>query len=485
MRLIALIRPSHSSNSAPMFKRLIPLTTLLLSACAIAPEAPQLAAPSAARGSFVGSRSTDGDIGEHPVPNAWWKLFEDAALDRQIAKAIAANLDLRVALANLDVARAVEHQGGAARLPATVIESGAGPERADKQPSTSSVAKSGYELGATVAYEIDLFGRLRYAALAATADAEATAAALESARLAVVADTVSAYVDFCGASAATALAEQQLQLQQRSLELVDRQLEQGEVSPLELAQARGALETARTALPAPRADRQRAAFRLAALQGLPPAAAESLALDCTAVPAIRQALPVGDGTGLIARRPDIRQAGYRLNAATARIGVASAELYPRISLGGSAGLIGGGFDAVLTPLISWSFPNQTLARARIDAAKGTATSALAQWDATVLRALGEVENALADYRAETQRRQPLAAALVQATEAVRLAQARYRLGAENYLVVLDAERRRNDLSQQTLDSNLRLARSQIALFRALGGGWQPEAVIGDVADSSE
>lgn len=474
--------PSHSK---PTLQHLLPLATLLLSACASVPEPPGPVAPTAATGSFVGSRTAEGSIDDHPVPAAWWKLFDDAALDRQIANALKANFDLRVALANLDIARAVERQAGAVRLPGTVVESGAGPDRADKQPSTSSVPKSGYEFGATVAYEVDLFGRLRYAALAASSDADASAAALESARLAVVADTVAAYVDFCGASAAVALAEQQLQLQQRSVELVDRQLDEGEVSPLELAQARGALETARTTLPAPQADRQRAAFRLAALQGLPPASTESLALDCTTVPAIRQALPVGDGTGLIARRPDIRQAGHRLKAATARIGMTSAELYPRVSLGGSAGLIGGGFDAVLTPLITWSFPNQTLARARIDAAKGTAAGALAQWDSTVLRALGEVENALTDYRAETLRRQLLAAASVQAVEALRLAQARYRLGAENYLVVLDAERRRNDLSQQALDSTLRLARSQVALFRALGGGWQPDPGIDDVVGPSE
>ena len=461
-------------------------SALLLAACSSLPEQTPPSASAAATGAFVGSRATDvTGIDSRAVPTAWWKLFEDAGLDRQIANALQANLDLRVALANLDVARAAERQAGAARLPATVIESGVGPDRADKQPSTSSVSKTSYELGATISYEIDLFGRLRNAALAASADAEVSAAALEAARLAVVGDTASAYVDFCAANAALSLAEQQLQLQQRSVELVDHQLGEGEVSPLELAQARGALEVARAALPAPRADRQRAAFRLAALQGLPPAAAETLALDCAAVPVIRQALPVGDGAALIARRPDIRQAGHRLNAASARIGVASAELYPRISLGGSAGLIGGGFDAILTPLITWSFPNQSLARARIDAAKGNSAAALAQWDATVLRALGEVEGSLADYQAETLRRQPLSAASVQAADAVRLAQTRYRLGAENYLVVLSAERLRNDLAQQTLDSNLRLARTQVALFRALGGGWQPEAGTGEIARSGE
>jgi outer membrane protein TolC len=186
-------------------------------------------------------------------------------------------------------------------------------------------------------------------------------------------------------------------------------------------------------------------------------------------------LPVGDGATLIARRPDIREAERKLAAATVRIGVARADLYPRIQLGGSGGLIGGGSDAILTPLITWAFPNQSAIRARIAGARGNADGALAAWDGVMLRALREVETALSDYSAENQRRRSLAAAVAESERAVRRAQSRHRLGADSYLVVIDAERSRNSAASQLLASDLRLAQIQVSLFRALGGGWEPAA----------
>lgn len=409
------------------------------------------------------------------LPEQWWRLFDDAELDAHVARALAANADLRVAVANLETARASARLAEAARLPATVIESGAGPDRADKQPSTSSVPKSSYDLGATLAYEVDLFGRVGAGVRAARADVAASAALMDAARIAVVGDTVAAYVDFCAAVRNQALNEELVAAHERSLQLVSQQFVQGDVSPLEVAQARTAMERARAALPTLQADRRRALFRLATLEGLTPAAADQWTLSCRAVPTIAVPLPVGDGTTLISRRPDIREAEQRLLAATAQIEVTRADLYPRISLGGSAGLIGGGFDAILTPLIAWSFPNQSGTRAKIAAARGKEAAALAGWDASILRALREVESALADFRAEQQRRNRLASAFDESEKAARRARARFRLGADSYLPVLDAERTRTDLAIQNSASDLRIAQIQIALFRALGGGWQQPA----------
>jgi len=449
------------------------LAATALAGCASTPAATPPSPPSAALGGFVGAAGA-GASADAPPP-AWWRLFDDPALDAHVARALAANVDLKVAIANLEAARAAARQADAARLPATVIESGAGPDRADRQPSTSSIPKTSYELGATIAYEVDLFGRLKSAAQATALDADASRAALDAARVTVVGDTVAAYLDLCGAAANRRLAQAQLDMQQRSYDLVAEQLKSGEVSPLELAQAALLRDRVAATLAPFEADGRRAALRLALLQGKAPAEAEASPSACDAPPRIATPLPVGDGAALIARRPDIREADHRLAAAAARVGVAKADFYPRIQLAGSAGLIGGGFDAVLTPLITWAFPNQQAARARLAGARSGADVALANWERVMLRALSEVETALADFQAEDRRRAELTTALSQADVVVRRAQARQRLGADNYLLVVDAERTRNDVASQLLLSQLRIAQVQVALFRALGGGWEPSS----------
>lgn len=441
----------------------------LLTACATMP-APAPSPPAAAAAPFVGTQAA-GALPGAP-PERWWQLFEDPVLDAHVQRALAANLDLRVALANLETARAATRQANAARLPATVLESGAGPQRADRQPSTTAVPKTSYELGAAVAFEIDLFGRLRQAALAAEADARAVQAARDAAAVTVAADTVGAYLDLCVANAGLSLARELAATQASALTLVEDQLKAGEVSPLERAQAATLRDQAAAAIPDLEADRRRALFRLATLEGLPPASATTFDASCAAIPRIGAPFPVGDGAALLARRPDIREAEHRLAGAVARVGVARADLYPRLQLGGSGGLIGGGGDAFLTPLVTWAFPNQAAIRARIGAADGNRAAALATWERVVLRALEEVETALSDYQGRIARRQTLDAAVRSSADAARRAQARHRLGADTYLVVVDAERTRNAAQVQALAAEAGVARAQLAVFRALGGGWQ-------------
>lgn len=447
----------------------VALGALALSGCATAPVHVAPTPPPAAQGAFVGATSEMSAVA--PVPHDWWRLFADPALDAHVERALAANADIRVALGNLEVARAASRTARAAQLPATVIESGAGPSPASRQPSTSSVPKSSYDIGGTIAYELDIFGRLSSGTAAARADVEASEAARDTVRVAVVADTVAAYVAACGAVANARLANELVGAQQRSYDLIRRQLDAGEVSPFELAQSQTQLDRARAAVPVFTADRQRALFQLATLEGLAPAEAASLALPCTAVPVAPSAVPVGDGNALIARRPDIREAERKLAAATARIGVATADLYPRFQLGASGGLLNGNITGFLTPLITFAFPNQSAARAKIASAKGTQAAALATWDVVMLRALREVETALSDYQAERQRNELLRTAYAEAGKVVTRANARFRLGADSYLPVVDAERTRNDTASLLAASDLRIAQVQVALFRALGGGW--------------
>lgn len=443
------------------------------SGCATAPEMPKPVPPEATLGAFVGA--TAAPVSSSPPPARWWRLFEDPVLDQHVQRALAANTDLRVAVANLDSARATARQASAARLPATVIESGVGPERADRQPSTSSVPKTSYELGITASYEIDLFGRVGNSARAARADAEASEALRDAARLAVVGDTVAAYVDLCAAVGNARLASSLIETQRGAYELIATQLRSGEVSPLELNQSRVLLDRLQATVPLYESDRRRSLIRLAILQGVPAGAATELASDCEGPPVIRVPLPVGDGANLLARRPDLREAEHRIVAATARMQVARSELYPRVQLGGSAGLIAGGSDAILTPLITWVFPNQSASRARIEAARGGAQAALAGWDRVMLRALAEVESSLAEFQAEHERQQSLASAAAESDLAASRARVRVRLGADSPLLVLDSDRARIDAAGQLLASRARLAQIQVSLFRALGGGWEQTA----------
>ena len=183
---------------------------------------------------------------------------------------------------------------------------------------------------------------------------------------------------------------------------------------------------------------------------------------------------MSDGQALLLRRPDIREAERRLAAATARIGVARADLYPRVNLGGAVGLLTGNVVATASPLISWAFPNQAPARARIAQARATERAALAGWDVAVLRALRDVETALATYDAEARRNGTLGAALTQADLTARRAAVRVRLGDAAFLIQLDAERTRTQAALAQAQSDLAIAQAQVALFRALGGGWQTD-----------
>ncbi len=455
-----------------MIRRLAPAAALLASACMSVPKPPPTAAPASATGAFAALPVAS----IAPVPDEWWRLYDDPVLDGLVRSALIANADLRVAYANLDAARAALRQARAARLPQTTIESALGIDDPAAQPSASgNVPTTDYDIAATASWDPDLFGRLRSAATAAGADAEAQAAVVDGLRVAVVADTVLAYVELCGASRAMVAAREVAAAQDRSVALVREQFAAGEVSLLEVSQVATIAATTRAAVAPFEAQRANALYRLATLQGRPPSEARSFGFACTAAPRLRRAAPVGDGTALLLRRPDVREAERRLAAAAARTGVARADLYPRVNLGGAIGLLSGGISAAVTPLVTWAFPNQTPARARLEQARATERAALAGWDVAVLRSLREVESALAAYDAEARRNRELAIASREAQAYARRAGARVRLGDAPGLLQVDAQRAIASATLQQVQSDLTVSQNEVALFRALGGGWRTDA----------
>ena len=232
-------------------------------------------------------------------------------------------------------------------------------------------------------------------------------------------------------------------------------------------------------LPSLDAQRSAALFRLALLTGKTPADAPQAVLSCQTTPQVAQAIPVGDGAGMLARRPDVRQAERELAAATARIGVATASLYPSVTIGGGIASTGGrtgdlGDDYTFNvgPLINWSFPNILAARARVKQAGAGAEAALANFEKANLTALQETETALTQYARELDRRAALRRARDEGATAARLARLRNEAGVDSLLNVLVAERQLASLEAQLAQSDAQVTTNQIALFKALGGGWE-------------
>ncbi|KOQ37889.1 RND transporter, partial [Achromobacter xylosoxidans] len=233
-------------------------------------------------------------------------------------------------------------------------------------------------------------------------------------------------------------------------------------------------------LPPFQAQQRTALYRLAALTGQTPAEIPTTLLQCAAAPQLSETIPVGDGAALLRRRPDIRQAERALAAATARIGVATADLYPKITLGlsgasgGPAAMFGdrGTFSWSVGPLISWTLPNTGAVQARIAEAEANTKAAVARFDASVLNALRETESALVVYARQLDRQAALQAARDQAAQAASQARQLFQYGKTDYLTVLDAERTLASNESALAAGQAELSNDQIAVFLALGGGWE-------------
>ncbi|MEI9850834.1 MAG: TolC family protein [Sphingomonas sp.] len=461
---------------------LIPAACLALAGCAVGPDyvSPTPRAP--AQTPFAGA--ADPAFTPQEPPTQWWKLFEAPVLDRLVAEALAANTDLRVAAANLEQARAALRETRAQRLPSTDVGASGGYGRVSG--TTAGVAGPGpegetYDVGLDVSYQLDLFGRIRRGIEASRADFEAAQASYDLARISVAAETARAYADACGAGRQVAVARETLRVQEQTFDLTRRQFEGGRGTALDTSRAAALLEQIRADVPTLEAERKAALYRLSVLTGKPPAEFPADVADCTVPPALATAIPVGDGASLLARRPDVRASERRLAAATARVGVATADLYPSVSLGGSIGATAAsagdlfsdrGLRFSLGPLISWSFPNIGAARARIAQAEAASQGALAAFDGAWLGALEESESALARYAAERERLATLTRSRDQSAEAARIARLRYQAGAESFQIVLDAERSLAAAEALLAASQAQFSDRAITLFLALGGGWQ-------------
>jgi len=467
----------------PFRSLLVLMATTVLTACAVGPDYHRPQTPPGAAAPFIGSASPQ--VSTAAPDDHWWQLYRDPVLDRLVGDALAANTDLRVALANLEKARAQLRGARSDLLPQTGLDASATYGRSAIGQVPAGIGRQNWVIsgGLQVGYEIDLFGRVRRNIEAARADSQVAAEDAAAVRVAVVADTVRAYVDAAASAQRIAVARQTVGLLDQALRITNARFEAGRTDRLDVIRVTALREQQAAAIPDLEADRDRALLRLATLTGRVPRDLPEEARSRTALPALDQPIPVGDGRLLLARRPDVRAAERRLAADTARIGVATADLYPRITLGGSTGITsigtsdvfgGGAFRWLLGPAISWAFPNQAAIRARIGSARAEAHADLARFDGTVLRALEETEAALTTYRNAASRQQALLAARDTAARVARITLARQRQGQIDSLAVLDAQRTLAGAEADLADAGRKVAFAQVDLFRALGGGW-PQA----------
>ncbi len=453
-------------------------SAIALAACSAGPDYAPPATPSAAAGSFLRADSPAVRPLE-PVQGDWWRLYNDPVLDGLIQDALAHNTDVRAAVARLAQARAALREVKVDRLPQGGIDAGATRGRGPGETGASN----SFDAGLDVAYEVDLFGRIGRNVEAARGDVGAAEADAEAVRVGIVAETARAYADAASAAERLAVATRIVELLDQSLKLTERRVEIGLNSRLDTARIATLRNQRQAEIPALAAERDNALFRLATLTGRAPAELPHAAGARTVALKLDQPIPVGDGAQLLARRPDIRAAERRLAAATARIGVATAELYPRISLGGSlaasAGSIGNLFSNpigfLIGPLISWSFSDHARARARVAGSEAVAQEALAEFDGAVLRSLQETETALSAYANALRRRQALSAARDEAQVAANIVRAQQREGQVDSLALLDAERTFAEAEAALTDMDGQLVTTQIDLFRALGGSWHNKA----------
>jgi NodT family efflux transporter outer membrane factor (OMF) lipoprotein len=458
---------------------------VLLGACAVGPNYAPPTPPAGAEAPLVSLNPAAETAA--PPPDDWWRLYDDAELDQLIQQAFAANADLAVAEANLAAARASLEAARNGLYPQTGANFGAVYGR---DAATDEILEIGGHGPKTiwkfddildVAYELDLFGRVRRSVEASSADAEAAAAARDSVRITVAAETARAYAQVCTLGEQLAVARHSLDIVSREADITGERQAAGAGSRFDVVRAQGLVAQTRAAIAPLEGQRRAAIFQLTALLGRTPSQAPPEVEGCVAAPRLAALIPVGDGAALLKRRPDVRLADRRLAAATARVGVATADLYPRISLtglyGGASADIGGlaaerGLTWGVGPSISWTFPNIMGTEARIHLAKAGAAGALAGFDSTVLQALKETEQALAIYSAELDHRQALADAEDKAQAAFDIAHGEFLAGSVSTLDLLTSEQALVSANAATAASDAALAQDQIAVFKALGGGWE-------------
>jgi multidrug efflux system outer membrane protein len=428
----------------------------------------------------------------------WWNGFNDAVLGSVIERAVPSNLDLRAALLRIDEARAQRALSAAAYWPTVAVDASFARQRISETTPTGALFTSAgnlhlpggagisipnpynqYQLSAAASWEIDLFGRVRRSVEAADANVQVSVEDQRGILVSVLADVAQAYLELRGAQVRLRVAKENLATLEELLDLTRQRLAAGLTTDIDVSNAAAQAYSTRASLPPLEAEITQSINELSRLIGREPEALRGELNGATALPAVPPAVPIGLPGELARRRPDIREAEANLHAATAQIGVAVANLFPRLTLAAS-----GGFQSETAGnLLQWASRfgslGPTLDLPIFDRGRWTAVhlydvraqEAALNYQRTVLNALHEVENSLARYTADQQRRNWLVATVDQSLDALTLSRLRYANGLINFIDVLDAERAHQQNELALAESTTAVTTDLVALYRALGGGW--------------
>jgi NodT family efflux transporter outer membrane factor (OMF) lipoprotein len=464
----------------------VTVSALALSACqTVGPDyvPPDLTAPAR----FDAATSL---VSLDEIDSRWWRTFGDPMLNTLVERALAANLDVVEAEARIDEARALRRQAQGGEGPQLAAEAAGSTQRLSENGAQLANLPPGvrprlefeqYQAGFDARWELDLFGRTRREVAAASARVEAAEEARNAVRLSVAAEVARTYAEHRAAQTRIAVAERTAASSARTVELVRLRRGAGEASNVDLRRALADHREDGTVVPRLQAQSAAALYAIDRLVGAEPgstrrtlAQAPSAELNPPAV------IPAGLPSELARRRPDIRQAERELAAATADIGVATADLYPRFSLTGTLGLDSirpGDFLQAASrfwrigPSISAPLLDQGRRRAEVDRRRAARETALAAYKGAVVEALSEVETALVRYERERARTAALIAARAELQDAAALIRLRYRSGEAPLTEVLDAERQTARLDDAVAESKAQAIVDWIALHKSLGGGW--------------
>ena len=456
------------------------LLVLALSACAVGPDYKTPATEPA----NISADNLKGFDRAH-FEGIWWQQFDDTTLNQLVTQSLAGNRELRVAFARLRAARAIRDDVSTETMP-TITSRASSNVGKGQVPGTTEkrVNSERYDLGLDMAWEVDLFGRIQRELEASDADEQSAAADLYQLQVTMIAELVDAYGKLRGAQLREHIALDNLKNQQDSKAITESLRDAGVGDELDVMRADARLAAVEASVPQLQAEQVRERNRIATLLGERP---DTLSVDLSPakLPAIAKALNIGNPGDLLQRRPDIMSAERKLAAATARIGVAKADLFPRVSLSGFLGFTAGRGSQIgsaaanawaLGPSITWPAFNLGSVRARLRGADAEADGALASYEQQVLLALEESENAFSDYGKRQQRLVSLIRQSESSRAAADLAAIRYREGTVDFLVLLDAQRERLAAEDSQAQAEVEMYQGVVAIYKALGGGWQAETV---------
>jgi multidrug efflux system outer membrane protein len=461
------------------------LIAFSLTGCAVGPNYQR---PPATVPATWGQGSQPGVTVKGPDLATWWHRFDDPLLDALIDRAVAGNLDLRVASARVRETRALRGVAAGDRWP-TVSATGRysrirEPGAVRPLPPGFDPEQNFFQVGLDAIWELDIWGRVRRGIEAAEATLEAAEDNRRDVLVILLAEVARNLVEVRAAQQRLVIARSNIQAQQEIVELTRVRSEAGLGSEVEVSQARTLLATTEAQVPALETVRDQGIHRVAVLVGAPPGGLLAELREAARMPSAPPSVPVGLPSELLRQRPDIRRAERELAAATAQIGVATADLFPRFSLVGTLGVAavdaakvftGGSRFSSIGPQVVWPIFAGGRIRANIRVQEARQEAALARYEQVILVALEETENALVAFGTEQERRARLAEAVSASRLALELSRELYLRGLGDFLSVLDNQRSVYAAEDQLVVSDRTVAVSLIALYKALGGGWDPAA----------